>query len=51
MIFAFDNSYARLPSRFYARQAPAAVAAPRLLKLNRALAVDLGLDQRTTELA
>jgi len=40
----FDNSYARLPDRFYARLAPTPVAAPRLLKLNRALAVDLGLD-------
>jgi uncharacterized protein YdiU (UPF0061 family) len=45
MIFAFDNSYARLPSRFYAQQTPAAVAAPALIKLNQALAADLGLDQ------
>jgi uncharacterized protein YdiU (UPF0061 family) len=42
--FAFDNSYARLPERFYARLDPTAVAAPRLLKLNEALAVELGLD-------
>ena len=42
--FAFDNSYARLPERFFARQAPTAVAAPRLIKLNEALAADLGLD-------
>lgn len=40
----FDNSYARLPERFYARLAPTPVAAPRLVKLNRALAVQLGLD-------
>ena len=42
--FAFDNSYARLPDRFYARLAPTPVAEPRLLKLNRALAAELGLD-------
>lgn len=41
---AFDNSYARLPDRFYAKQAPTAVAAPRLIKLNTALADELGLD-------
>jgi len=40
----FDNSYARLPERFYARLAPTPVAAPRLVKLNRPLAVQLGLD-------
>src|SRR3982751_667775 len=40
----FDNSYARLPERFYARLAPTAVPAPRLVKLNRALALQLGLD-------
>jgi serine/tyrosine/threonine adenylyltransferase len=40
----FDNSYARLPARFYARLNPTPVAAPRLLKLNTALADLLGLD-------
>jgi uncharacterized protein YdiU (UPF0061 family) len=40
----FDNSYARLPARFYARLDPTPVAEPRLLKLNERLAVDLGLD-------
>ncbi|MGE5152635.1 MAG: protein adenylyltransferase SelO [Bdellovibrio bacteriovorus] len=44
MTFVFDNSYARLPPRFYVRQAPASVAAPRLVRLNEALAADLGLD-------
>ena len=44
MSFAFDNTYARLPLRFYARQSPVAVAEPRLVKLNQALAVELGLD-------
>ena len=33
----FDNSYARLPERFYARLAPTPVAEPRLVKLNTAL--------------
>ncbi|MBP1181946.1 protein adenylyltransferase SelO [Methylobacterium sp. PvR107] len=40
----FDNSYVRLPERFYARRAPTPVAAPRLIRLNRALAETLGLD-------
>ena len=40
----FDNSYARLPERFYARLAPAPVAEPRLVKLNTAFAAELGLD-------
>jgi uncharacterized protein YdiU (UPF0061 family) len=40
----FDNTYARLPDRFYARVAPSAVRAPRLLRLNAPLARDLGLD-------
>lgn len=40
----FDNSYARLPDRFFARLAPTSVSAPRLVKLNRGLAAELGLD-------
>ena len=40
----FDNIYARLPDRFYARLPPTPVAAPRLIKLNTALAAELGLD-------
>jgi uncharacterized protein YdiU (UPF0061 family) len=40
----FDNSYARLPERFYVQLAPTPVAAPRLVKLNTALAAELGLD-------
>ena len=42
--FNFDNSYARLPERFYARLVPTPVAAPRLVKVNENLARDLGLD-------
>ncbi|HEX8375821.1 MAG TPA: YdiU family protein, partial [Geminicoccaceae bacterium] len=40
----FDNTYARLPGRFYARLDPAPVAAPRLVRLNADLAERLGLD-------
>jgi len=42
--FAFDNSYAKLPERFFARLPPTPVAAPRLVKLNESLARDLDLD-------
>jgi len=42
--FAFDNSYARLPGKFYARVEPTPVAAPALIILNHALALALGLD-------
>ena len=44
MNIQFDNSYAALPDHFFARIAPTPVAAPRLIKLNRALAEDLRLD-------
>jgi serine/tyrosine/threonine adenylyltransferase len=40
----FDNTYARLPERFYARVAPTPVRAPRIVKVNRALANQLGAD-------
>ncbi len=40
----FDNSYARLPARFHARLDPTPVAGPRLIKVNHALARELGLD-------
>ena len=42
--FPFQNTYAALPAGFFARVAPTPVAAPRLIKLNRPLAVHLGLD-------
>jgi uncharacterized protein YdiU (UPF0061 family) len=45
MPLAFDNSYVRLPERFYARQPPVAVARPALVKLNQTLAAELGLDR------
>ena len=40
----FDNSYARLPERLFAAQAPTPVAAPRLVAVNEDLARTLGLD-------
>jgi uncharacterized protein YdiU (UPF0061 family) len=43
-LFAFDNSYARLPDRFFARLPPTPVAAPRLVRLNEKLARHLRLD-------
>ncbi|MBF0130179.1 MAG: YdiU family protein [Alphaproteobacteria bacterium] len=45
--FPFDNSYARLPERFYARLGPTPVARPRLARLNHPLALELGLDPET----
>jgi len=40
----FDNNYARLPERFYARQEPVPVPAPGPIRVNRELAVRLGID-------
>ena len=40
----FDNSYARLPPRFYSRQAPEPVAAPAAIRFNLPLAQRLGID-------
>ena len=42
--FKFDNSYVKFPERFYERRNPTPVASPRLIKINRRLALDLGLD-------
>src|SRR5215212_4217475 len=42
--FPFEHTYAALPANFFARVAPTPVSAPRLIKLNRALAGQLGLD-------
>ncbi len=44
MHFPFDNSYARLGAAFSRPTTPTPVAAPLLLKLNRPLALELGLD-------
>ncbi|MEM6374987.1 MAG: YdiU family protein [Pseudomonadota bacterium] len=43
MQIAFDNSYARLPERFYTKQSPVPVKAPELLAFNAALAAQLGI--------
>ena len=43
-MFAFDNSYARLPRHMYARLDPVPVAAPELLAFNHGLAETLGAD-------
>lgn len=46
---SFDNSYARLPDRFFAHQPPSPVSAPRLIRINRPLAAELGLDPQWLE--
>ncbi|MCY4333796.1 MAG: YdiU family protein [Litoreibacter sp.] len=40
----FDNSYARLPERFFTKQSATPVPTPSLLKLNHNLAGEMGLD-------
>lgn len=40
----FDNSYARLPERFYTRLHPTPVSAPTLVRVNTELASHLGFD-------
>ena len=40
----FDNTYARLPARFFAEVQPTPVAAPRIIRVNTALAAELGID-------
>ncbi len=47
-LFPFDNSYARLPERFFARVAPTPVAEPQLVHLNESLARELGVDAERT---
>jgi uncharacterized protein YdiU (UPF0061 family) len=42
--FPFDNTYARLPERFFARVLPTSVRSPRLVRVNAPLAARLGLD-------
>ena len=44
MLARFDNSYATLPERFYARLAPEPVSTPEIIRVNDALAEQLGLD-------
>ena len=40
----FDNSYARLPNAFYRRVAPSVVSKPKLIRVNRQLADELGIN-------
>jgi uncharacterized protein YdiU (UPF0061 family) len=44
MNILFDNTYAKLPERFFAKQEPARVPEPKLIRLNLALAAKLSLD-------
>jgi uncharacterized protein YdiU (UPF0061 family) len=44
MPLQFDNSYARLPDRFYAKLAPVPVSDPAPIRVNRPLAELLGID-------
>lgn len=41
---AFNNSYIKLPERFFSRQLPTPVAAPLMIRANYALARELGID-------
>jgi uncharacterized protein YdiU (UPF0061 family) len=40
----FDNTYTRLPPRFFARVEPTKVSAPRIIRVNTRLAESLGID-------
>ena len=44
MNISFDNTYAKLPERFYANQLPVQVPEPELILLNRKLADQLSID-------
>ena len=44
MNILFDNTYAQLPERFFARQEPAGVPEPKLIRLNLRLAAKLSID-------
>jgi len=43
-LFPFENTYARLPERFFRSLSPTPVASPQLIRLNEKLALDLGLE-------
>jgi uncharacterized protein YdiU (UPF0061 family) len=49
MQIPFDNSYARLPERFFAAVEPSTAEQPRLIKANAALAGELGIDPNWLE--
>jgi len=47
----FENTYARLPEHFYARQNPAQVPEPKHIRVNKSLAEELGIDAEWLESA
>lgn len=49
MTIPFDNSYARLPERFFRPVQPTKVSKPRLVKFNEPLARELGLSLDATD--
>ena len=49
--FPFDNTYVRLPARFFTRQMPVPVSAPSLIAVNRPLAATLGITLPDTDAA
>ncbi len=51
MNIAFDNTYVKLPDRFFSRQAPSPASAPALIRVNHALAEQLCIDYRWLESA
>jgi serine/tyrosine/threonine adenylyltransferase len=48
-MFAFDNSYARLPAHFHAAVLPAPASRPKLIRYNAALAIELGISLDATD--
>jgi len=44
MNFLFNNTYARLPERFFTKQGPARLPEPKLIRLNLGLAAQLSID-------
>ncbi len=46
---AFDNSYARLPERFFSRRLPTPVTRPGRIRVNHTLAAQLGMDPQWLE--
>ncbi len=44
IVFPFKNSYAQLPAHFYAIEQPTPVKEPQLIRFNKALATELGIE-------
>ena len=49
MAISFDNTYARMPDRFFERVRPARAPDPCLVRVNRSLAGELGIDPEWLE--